>query len=489
MMKRIIPLLLMTALLLPACGGKKTDAQPAPAAQAPAETAAQAEAPAASAEAAPEVPAEAPAEEPAPEPVYGLDRFTGVWHEGGDPAAQTLVIRSDGKFIRINENDEYDMDGELVEGEEEIGGAALRTVSFVDGFGDFYDMFYDDGEEAPVSFRFGNGDATPYEKEDLALSELPVPAFFYDGMNPCMGLIIDYLAENCAPLYKEGDVFIPAPVVHHTDDSDPADVKYIGNYWTFLYDLYGRELVSVSGGEMPACFHFDTTGDAPVITAVDRVRDGVEYVRDIHKMCEKYEGLEDKFYDRETDDAVRLSFVEMYVEESGLEIDAIRDFGWPRIELTGAAPAPAATVGMPDPWTDAEDLQEASEGSGIDFLPPVEEALPGNPEKVKLTGFRYMPGTIEALYENAEDVLIIRASLDRTGFDLAGDYSVYTKEWEENFKGLSVTCRGDGEKANVAVFDDGEVYFSVTCNPGREGAGLTADQLKSIIMGEQASGK
>ena len=37
------------------------------------------------------------------------------------------------------------------------------------------------------------------------------------------------------------------------------------------------------------------------------------------------------------------------------------------------------------------------------------------------------------------------------------------------------------------IFDDGEVYFSITYNPGREGEGLTSDQLNSIIMGEQAA--
>ena len=40
--------------------------------------------------------------------------------------------------------------------------------------------------------------------------------------------------------------------------------------------------------------------------------------------------------------------------------------------------------------------------------------------------------------------------------------------------------------ANVATADLENIHFAVDCNPGEEGKGLDADQLKSLFMGMQA---
>ena len=72
------------------------------------------------------------------------------------------------------------------------------------------------------------------------------------------------------------------------------------------------------------------------------------------------------------------------------------------------------------------------------------------------------------------------------GKELSGDYNNYSKEWEENFKGLTVKCKGDGTLINCANADVETTHFAVLINPGQEGKGLTADELKSIFMGMQA---
>lgn len=141
------------------------------------------------------------------------------------------------------------------------------------------------------------------------------------------------------------------------------------------------------------------------------------------------------------------------------------------------------SVSMANPWSDTLDLDEARKGSGIDFDPPITEAAP---EGMSLDIYRYMQGTLETRYSGNDDKLTVRASLDMEGFELAGDYTEYSKEWEENFKGLSVLCRGDGTKINTAVFGTEDVHFAVLYNPGEEGKGLEADELKSLIMGMQA---
>ncbi|MCR5844196.1 MAG: hypothetical protein K6G66_09610 [Oscillospiraceae bacterium] len=140
-------------------------------------------------------------------------------------------------------------------------------------------------------------------------------------------------------------------------------------------------------------------------------------------------------------------------------------------------------IGLPNPWTETESLEEAIRISGIAFDPPVAEALP---EGMELFFYRAMPGTIEADYSNGKDELTIRVSMDENGYYLAGDYNTYSHEWQENVKGLTVDCLGDGKNANVAVFSTGDLAFSLGSACGREGAGISEDTLKSLIMGMQA---
>ena len=136
-----------------------------------------------------------------------------------------------------------------------------------------------------------------------------------------------------------------------------------------------------------------------------------------------------------------------------------------------------------NPWSETEDLTEACEGAGIDFSEPVEMAIP---DGLTRRPYRYMEDMIETSYEGENDELTIRVSTGREGVDLSGDYNEYSHEWDENFKGLLAHCSGDGEMINAALFDGPGAHFAVLYNTGEEGRGLTADQLKSLVMCMQA---
>jgi hypothetical protein len=142
-----------------------------------------------------------------------------------------------------------------------------------------------------------------------------------------------------------------------------------------------------------------------------------------------------------------------------------------------------STVEMPNPWSETTDLDEAEKAAGVDFDPPVENSLP---EGYEFVTYRCMDGLLETVYKKGEDKIVIRVSTKLSGEDLNGDYNNYSKEWEENFKGLTVKCKGDGTLINCANADVETTHFAVLINPGQEGKGLTADELKSIFMGMQA---
>lgn len=133
-----------------------------------------------------------------------------------------------------------------------------------------------------------------------------------------------------------------------------------------------------------------------------------------------------------------------------------------------------------DPWKETEDLQEAVNGSGISFSPPVEEE--GVPAGMHFWKYRYMEGTIMAYFESVNDQLIISKSKVMKERELAGDFNEYTHEWDISIKGLGVHCYGDGELANLMTFHVDDEYWAMTFNSGYEGYGIDAAQIQSIIM-------
>ena len=144
-----------------------------------------------------------------------------------------------------------------------------------------------------------------------------------------------------------------------------------------------------------------------------------------------------------------------------------------------------AGIGMPNPWTETADLAEALSIAGLEFDPPIPEALPTGEHEVALKTYMAMPGTVTAVYEGQGGEMQVRKALKFTGDDLSGDYNTYSKTWEENFKGLTVKCEGDGTTVNKALFAVGDDSWSVSFNAGEEGKGLTVSELQSLIMGMQ----
>ena len=146
------------------------------------------------------------------------------------------------------------------------------------------------------------------------------------------------------------------------------------------------------------------------------------------------------------------------------EVEFVRDSA--RAEDTAAS--------MPNPWTETTNLNTAIKEAGFEFEQLTSDVLPGG---VKLKTYMAMPGILSAIFEGDENNLLIRKSNAAQGKGLAGDYNDYSKTWSDKFKGLDITCEGDGEKANLAYFDIEGEHFSISYNAGQEGKGLTLDQI------------
>ncbi len=143
-------------------------------------------------------------------------------------------------------------------------------------------------------------------------------------------------------------------------------------------------------------------------------------------------------------------------------------------------------INMANPWTFTEDLNEALKIAGVEFDPPIPEALP---DGYKFTGYMAMEGTIRAMYENEISEMIVSKSSKLSGKELAGDYHEYSRNWQDVHKGVALDLYGDGKTVNLALFSNTVENFSVTVlNKNievEEGDGITYDDLCSLIMGMQ----
>ena len=149
-----------------------------------------------------------------------------------------------------------------------------------------------------------------------------------------------------------------------------------------------------------------------------------------------------------------------------------------------AAPQPTVVPETPTPavneWVDTGDLNEAVSKSGISFTPPLAQVIP---EGLHFLTYRYRTGVIEAAYADDSGTIQmrIRKSNSLSGSDLSGDNNSYSKTWDLTLKGVALQCLGDGTTANVAYFGNQNNNYSINYNPGKEGSGLTADQLNSLV--------
>ena len=148
-------------------------------------------------------------------------------------------------------------------------------------------------------------------------------------------------------------------------------------------------------------------------------------------------------------------------------------------------------IGMANPWSTAETLDEAAAGAGIDgisFVDGMELTLgPADIEEI-----RYMDGLVEIHAPAAAvEIFIRKGRADvATDGDISGDYNSYANEWTQNVKGLEVNCFGNREgEATKTIWTavDGDYCYAILAYGagGDDDFGLSADDLNSIINGLQ----
>lgn len=132
---------------------------------------------------------------------------------------------------------------------------------------------------------------------------------------------------------------------------------------------------------------------------------------------------------------------------------------------------------MINPWTRTASFEEAVQISGILTRPVNPDVLP---KGMKPAGIYCMNGMIEARYQSDDMTLSLRWSKLPVE-NVAGDYHEYPEETEAALnEEMTLSCKGLGERINLAQFRPFGCTCSISCNPGKPGEGLDLSEIKTI---------
>lgn len=145
-------------------------------------------------------------------------------------------------------------------------------------------------------------------------------------------------------------------------------------------------------------------------------------------------------------------------------------------------------VGMANPWQDSGSAQGAAKDAGMDsfVIPDGYEA--GELGRLEHPQFRSTRGIAEATYHVNGGDLVVRKGIgvfaEGETHDLSGDYTEQPVEWRADNLGIELRCWGpeDG-KARRAIWDSGEVSYSVLLVPGNGGtATISKGDLLPLVL-------
>ena len=136
-------------------------------------------------------------------------------------------------------------------------------------------------------------------------------------------------------------------------------------------------------------------------------------------------------------------------------------------------------VGMANPWTDTATLEEAVKGAGLEsfVLPQVYSCFADSHSEGL---FRYMDGLVEVILDDVDNRLVLRKGLGSE--DISGDYNMYPEEWDINWKGLNIHCRGEKGNVRTACWFFNGCAYSLSFNADALGMpGLSEDSVCSLV--------
>lgn len=163
-----------------------------------------------------------------------------------------------------------------------------------------------------------------------------LPDFEYTGEDTLLKTICDYMCDESAKwgYDAKSGVYIPDPCIYATVTKED-EITVFAHLFSYTYKQNGNALNCESGGGQTVRLKLKTDGNGGyTVKECLSAGDGTEYARDVRKFCKGYDISPEKFMQSASDDKeIRKELVKMYVDNNGLDIKYIKDFGWDPIPL------------------------------------------------------------------------------------------------------------------------------------------------------------
>ena len=149
--------------------------------------------------------------------------------------------------------------------------------------------------------------------------------------------VYDYIEDTFENDFAKADVGVPVAIVVEEDQSNPDDIVIKGDFQYYTFNLSGDTLEADSFGSQPGAIHLrkEKDGDYEVFK-MEKVEDGSKFDSTAKKIFgDKYEAFLE-VQSGETRDSFRNQILANYVEENGLAIKKVKDYGQDAVTLPEA---------------------------------------------------------------------------------------------------------------------------------------------------------
>lgn len=99
------------------------------------------------------------------------------------------------------------------------------------------------------------------------------------------------------------------------------------------------------------------------------------------------------------------------------------------------------SVGLANPWSEADSAEAAAQGAGIDSF-ELGDNLGMTDKTLFDPTYRYMDDIAEATFQGGAFDVTVRKSMHESGQMLSGDYNDYPEFWTTTIDNIVVTCHG-----------------------------------------------
>ena len=159
---------------------------------------------------------------------------------------------------------------------------------------------------------------TMEESNKALLSMVEQNPEFYAALN-------SYLVDSIGSQYAPGELCISCPTVIAS-----TNLRVLGDFWVFNYNVVGDTLKTVSGGSHPGAMNLKKTDTGYVVTSFEQVEDGSGNLASAKRIFgTMYEAFHSINSDEETREQVRALFIAKYVKDNKLPVKYYQDYGWP----------------------------------------------------------------------------------------------------------------------------------------------------------------